>query len=463
MSCKLFPKPLKFLIPLLSISITLSCLSFGGIPPNPIDEYKSPNESLMRDVGYGSDGYIFFDDYFDHNPYWSPDGSQIAFTSSRDGDTDIYIINADGSNLYNVTADPSPLLTAMLYMIKKSKDDWSSWSPDGGKIAFSSAQDNIMMQTVEMNIYSSDVDGYNVINLTDTLEVDGVPRWSPNGNQLVFVSDRDQGTNIFVMDSDGSNVVQLTDKECDNDFPSWSPDGNLIAFESNCNGNYDIYSIKIDGSETEQLTDAPSIERQPFWSPVGNQIAFVSDRDGDNEIYLMDPDGSNITQMTNNEVDDWDPALSPDGRRIAFSSQIEEGQRIFLIDIDGSNLVQLTGGPVESPAAKNSIYYLNYGLFNLYHKIAYGDGSLDKAIEAFNQALNLDEELAEAYLGRGIAYLNRCDFMWLHTFGTDVKVIERNDACQDYNQAISDFETAIELGLAPGVHPGAINLLEKLK
>lgn len=463
MRINLFRKPLQFIIPLIILSITLSCLSFGSFPPNPVDEYKSPNEVLVTEPVYGSDGYIFLEDYSDTDPAWSPDGKYIAFSSNRDGDYDIYIMEADGSNLFNATADPSPLLTSILYMIKKSGDRWPSWSPDGSKIVFSSAQDNIMMQSIELNIFSMKVEGTEVINLTDTLDVDGIPDWAPDGNQIVFVSDRDPDTNIYLMDSDGTNVIQLTDIECDNDFPKWSPDGNRIAFESNRDGNHDIYLMNNDGSEIIRLTSESSEDQQPSWSPRGDQIAFSSDRDGDYEIYIMDADGSNITQVTNNEINDLDPAWSPDGNKIAFRSNLDEGWRINIIDVDGSNLLQLTGGPVEVPATENSVFHLNKGISHLYRYVSSGEGSIEQAIEALNESISLNETLAEAYLARGLAYLLRCEFSWAHLHLSEVKVFERNDNCPDYNRAIADLETAIKLGLAPGVEPGAANLLEKLK
>ena len=446
-----------------NIFIMLVCLSFGGEPPQYTDKYRSPNDSLTEDAIYGSDGYVFRDDYMDTDPDWSPDGKQIIFSSNRDGDADIYIMDSDGSNLFNATPDPSPLLTSVLYLIRKSSDGWPSWSPDGNVIAFSSARDNIMMGSVEPNIMSMHADGLQVTNLTNTIEVDGVPDWSPSGEKIVFVSDREPGTNIFVMDSDGSNVVQLTNMKVNNDFPRWSPDGSQIVFDSDRDGNYEIYLMETDGSKITRITNDPAKDEQPCWSPDGDQIAFSSDRDGDFEIYIMDADGSNITRVTENDIDDWDPAWSPDGKKIALRSKTDEGWRIFTVNVDGSNLVQLTGGPIEVPAAENSIYYLNLGISTLYRRIADGDGSFETAIEALNKAIALDETLAEAYLARGMALLNRCGMTWAHVVGTQIRLFEYDGYCEDFDQAIADFETAIELGLAPGVQPGAENLMGKLK
>ena len=152
----------------------------------------------------------------DRQPDWSPDGLQIAFTSYRDrawefeawDNWDIYVMNADGTNLINLTNHPAG-------------DGNPDWSPDGRQIAFSSNRDG------NTEVYVINADGTNLINLTNHPASDGAPDWSPGGRQIVFVSgrdkknDNDKNTEIYVMNADGTNPINLTNHPAIDGQPAW--------------------------------------------------------------------------------------------------------------------------------------------------------------------------------------------------------------------------------------------------
>ena len=138
-----------------------------------------------------------------------------------------------------------------------------------------------------------DSDGGNHVRLTIDPAIDYDPSWSPNGDRIAFVSNRDHGYDrIYVMDSDGGNVTRLM-KDSINRCPAWSPDGRKIASTRNTQ----VYVMDTDGQNLVQLTYI-GYNRHPAWSPNGKRIAFVSSRDGGAEIYVMDENGNNQERLT---------------------------------------------------------------------------------------------------------------------------------------------------------------------
>jgi len=183
-------------------------------------------------------------------------------------------------------------------------DTWPSWSPDGNNILFvssiSSPPDGILTIT-DYGIYVMDADGRNrtqVLALPNSATARS-PSWSPDGKRIVYASG--VGT-IFTMDLDGSNrrlVVGPTAILGDSGWPSYSPDGTEILFASQREGKWQIYVVDVDGSnETRLSPEEAEHEYMPAWSPNGTKIAFQSSRDGNPEIYVMNADGSNPIRLT---------------------------------------------------------------------------------------------------------------------------------------------------------------------
>lgn len=240
----------------------------------------------------------------DYSPAWSPDGTKIAFSSERLGNTEIYVMDADGENLVQLTRH-------------RATDDSPSWSPDGRKIAFDSDRDHLLGvgpgQIGDTEIYVMNADGENVVRLTETAGRDVEPSWSPDGSKIAFASDRDRRVNleIYVMNANGKNPVRLTRNPGWDADPNWSPDGTKIAFESRRNENMDIYTIEPDGGNLVRLTKGPAVDNSPSWSPDGRKIAYSSKHDENYEIYVIDADGGNPTNLSQNPALDRAPAWSP--------------------------------------------------------------------------------------------------------------------------------------------------------
>ena len=183
---------------------------------------------------------------------WSPHGGAIAYSTSRNRNFDIYVIDVvrretDLRLTFDATKDLSP-----------------AWSPNGKWIAF------ISERAGSRDIYRIDVDGENLMQLTK--QKGGTkPAWSPDSQSIAFVS-----TSLFVMSANGKGVKHLADATsmgC-----SWSPDGKQIAFISKgAEGAMDIFSIDVNGKNLRQLTwlDHRTFIAEPVWSPSGKWIAYI--------------------------------------------------------------------------------------------------------------------------------------------------------------------------------------------
>jgi Tol biopolymer transport system component len=257
---------------------------------------------------------------------WGQDlqiAGKIAFSSSRDGNQEVYAMDGGGANLTRLTDNGA--------------EDWTaSWSPDGAKIAFNSNRDG------NREIYVMNADGTNLTRLTYNSAVDYFPAWSPDGTKMAFESEREGNAEIYVMNADGTNQINLTNNPAYDIAPSWSPEGAKIAFYSERDGNLEIYVMNADGTNQTRLTNSPADDYGPSWSPDGTKIAFNSGRDGNQEIYVMNADGTNQTRLTRNSTGDFWPSWSPDGTRIVFYSQRDGNDEIYVMVADGSGQTRLT-------------------------------------------------------------------------------------------------------------------------
>ncbi len=256
---------------------------------------------------------------------------EIIFDSSRDGNNEIYLIKADGTELFRLTYHPA-------------RDVEPAWSPDGRSIVFVSERDG------NAEIYRMDPEGKDLTRLTYDPAPDVAPRYSPDGRHIVWASGREGSLDIHMMNADGSNIRRITTHPGDENKPAFAPDGDRIVFQATIDaaGNprgVDLFVLDlVAGGEPQRLNDFRSFDDEPDWSPDGSRIAFSSARDsiGGREIFVMAAVGTGEGPITSSPGADRHPRWSPDGSMILFRSDRAGAPDLYVMDIDGSNVRRIT-------------------------------------------------------------------------------------------------------------------------
>jgi TolB protein len=296
--------------------------------------------------------------------YFSADGKQLIFQSTRDGRgcDQIYTMNIDGSNVKLISNGDGRTTCSYFY-------------PNGKRILYSSthlgdkqcpprpdySKGYVWAIYPTYDIFTANPDGSNVKQLTNTPGYDAETTITLNGKKLVFTSMRGGDLDIYTMDADGKNVRQLTNELGYDGGPFWSYDGKQIVYRAyhpqseQDKQDYrdllkqnlihpttlEIWVMNADGSNTRQVTRNGKANFGPYFFPDGKRIIFASNMDdpksGRNfDLYKINVDGSGLERITYNDTFDGFPMFSPDGKKLVFASnrnaKVQGETNVFIAD-----------------------------------------------------------------------------------------------------------------------------------
>ncbi|MCC6162549.1 MAG: PD40 domain-containing protein [Acidobacteria bacterium] len=226
------------------------------------------------------------------NPSWSLDGRAIAYTSYRRGYPDVYV-----SYIYQGKMDQPAGGTETIHNFLPA------FSPDGNRIAFMTNRDG------NMEIYTVNRDGSNLRRVTRHQGNDSTPTWSPAGNQIAFTSDRSGRPQIYIVDADGMGQPRRITSETWADRATWSPAPyNEIAYAGQTGPGFDIKIFNLEQGQIRTITDGTGSNESPSWAPNGRHLAFASTRAGRSQIFTIARDGRDLRPVTrsgNNVQPSW--------------------------------------------------------------------------------------------------------------------------------------------------------------
>ena len=274
----------------------------------------------------------------------------IVFTSNIDpaGRWDLFTMRPNGTGLKRLTILPDP----------RSPFSAPDWSPDGSQIAFTSPSPSSRLGQV----YRINADGSDLTQLTHGTGIDAdSASWSPDGSKIVLKRAGSAEYAIWVMNADGSGLRRLTSQVYDNSDPTFTPDGRHIVFASQRVVSA-IWIMNVDGSNQRRLTPAALRAASPDVSPDGSHVVFGQGGDPSEpaSIYTMRIDGSAITRLTDPGCCNHDglPKYSPDGKHIVYLTDRNypslDGMDMYEMNVDGTNQHRVTsnltlGGWPDSP------------------------------------------------------------------------------------------------------------------
>lgn len=278
---------------------------------------------------------------------------RLVYASTREGNTDLWAANTDGTDQRRLTSDPQ-------------QDLFPDVSPDGGTIVFTrgftSGSVPHVGQLWIMNADGTDERPLFTEEMSEPPTAEYRPDFSPDGGTILFT--RHAGgvaQDLWIVKSDGTGLKRVVDNAT---YGHWGPDGRTIVYASDRGEGLEIFVQSLPAGVARPITSSNGVNVAPQWSPDGARIVFTSTRNGKGEVWIMNADGSDQHVVVTSQGRDGFATWSPDSRRIAFAStrhtpcppQLAElcPHQIYTISADGTDLRRV---------AENAVYDIHAGYF----------------------------------------------------------------------------------------------------
>lgn len=276
-------------------------------------------------------------------------GQLLAFTAvglDGEGFGGIWLVRPDGTGFKQLTSFANPITELDDLHGLQLPEDHPTLSPNGKQIAFVSNRGHAFNK----ELYLMDVNGANVRRLTDSPGLDTEPSWSPDGGRIAFSSEHFGKLDICLLNLTNGAITRVTSNAAEDVEPAWSPDGTRLAFtRAFFEGVKDIFTIKPDGTDERQITSAAGEDHDASWSPDGLRLTITSERDGSppyGDVFVINAtNGGNAVDLTTDHAfGSGDPSWSPDGTKIAFFHGLlpilKSPQYLWVMNANGSGKVK---------------------------------------------------------------------------------------------------------------------------
>ena len=266
----------------------------------------------------------------------APETAKIVFSSNRDGNLEIYLMNPDGSEMLRLTDHPT-------------RDYDPVWSPTGEQILFVSHRDGVR------DLFLMNADGRNVEKVFKSTVDRSQPTWSPDGERFAYL--RYNEATFYVADINERQEIPVAKTGKFGGYPAWSPDGEMIAFTFSPEApkgpilggdlpGYPLILISPQGKKQKEILPKPQLRlTRPAWSPSGDQIAFVENpwaHDEKGTIYVVNPDGSGMKVVVPKGSGADRPTWNPRGNELIYEQDVDNERQLFKITLSNRRTIQIT-------------------------------------------------------------------------------------------------------------------------
>jgi Tol biopolymer transport system component len=327
---------------MLSILLLTTALAFGA-EPNPTAEADAKEAKHLKNIRQVTFGFAKAGE-----GYFSPDGKAVIFQASKKAEDEYQIYTLSLAT----GAEPKLVSTG------KGKCTCSYFHPDGTSLLWASTHLDTDTSASKkkgpaysrseryrwdfdpaMDIFKSDLDGGNIVRLTDTPGYDAEGSYSPDGSKIIFTSFRDGNAEIYIMDADGKNPKRITNAKGYDGGPFFSPDGKKIIYRSDRKENdlLQVYINTVDGKNERQLTKNDGVNWGPYFYPDSRHLVYSTSIHGHQnyEIYWMDTETGKEERITYREGFDGLPVFSKDGKKMLWTSKgrsADKTSQLFIAD-----------------------------------------------------------------------------------------------------------------------------------